>query len=163
MQRINRVFAIIDKAFFWLAFLILGGMTAAIFLQVIFRYIVHQPLASSEELARFLFIWMTFIGGYLAARRGQHIGVELLQNMFPKMVKQAMQVLSNLIATGFFAIVSYYCIALWGKLSTQISPALELPMSFVYLGMIIGCVFMGLCYFLQAVMVCVPVKAGEEK
>jgi TRAP-type C4-dicarboxylate transport system permease small subunit len=163
MQKIEAVLKCIDRVFFWLAVLTLGGMVVAIFVQVIFRYIIHAPLAWSEELARFLFIWMTFVGGYVAARRGQHIGVEIIQNMLPKIAKKAVGVLANLISAVFFCVVAYYCISIWDRLSMQHAAALKLPMSFVYLGIILGCIFMGLCYFFFAVALCVPQKAGREK
>ena len=95
---------------------------------------------------RFLFIWMTFVAGVVAARRGQHIGVELIVNMLPAAGKKAVGVFAHLVSTAFFGIISFYCISLWSKLSVQISPALQLPMSYVYLGIIIGSIFMGLYY-----------------
>lgn len=158
MNPLDNFFKKIDRVFVWLSALVLGGMTLAIFFQVLARYVFKTPLAWSEELSRFLFIWMTFIAGYLGARKGQHIGVELVQNMFPAPIKKFMQILSNLIAVAFLAMVAYYCVTLWGKLSSQLSPALQIPMNIVYLGMIIGCVFMALAYLYQGYLVCVPQK-----
>ncbi len=146
-QYVKKIFHIMDKIMESMSALILGGMTILIFCQVLARYIFKTPLAWSEEGARFLFIWMTFIAGYVGARKGQHIGVELLQNMLPKSIKKGMQILSDLLTTGFFLIVLYYCCKGWSKLGVQISPALKIPMSFVYLGMMIGCLGMAICYF----------------
>jgi TRAP-type C4-dicarboxylate transport system permease small subunit len=159
---IDRFWDTTEKVFFWLSVLTLGGMTVLIFIQVIFRYLFNQPLAWTEELARFLFIWMTFVAGVVAARRGQHIGVELIVNMLPRAGKQVIGVFAHLVSTVFFGIISFYCISLWDKLSSQISPALSFPMSWVYLGIILGSVFMGLYYLYSAITLCLPGKEGEN-
>lgn len=146
---VGRVVHVVDKIMEAFSALILGGMTLFIFVQVLARYVFKSPLAWSEEGARFLFIWMTFIAGYVGARKGQHIGVELIQNLFPETVRKGMKVLCDLISIGFFIIVLYYCCAQWDKLSAQTSPALKLPMAFVYLGMMLGCLGMAVSYFLH--------------
>jgi C4-dicarboxylate transporter DctQ subunit len=149
---------VIDNVFFWLSVLSLGGMTLLIFIQVICRYVFNMPLAWSEELARFLFIWMTFVAGVVAARRGQHIGVELIVGMLPNAGRKAIGIFAHVVSTVFFGIISYYCISLWAKLNAQVSPALMIPMSYVYLGIIIGSIFMGLYYFGAAITLCLPQK-----
>ena len=57
----DKFFAVVDKRFEFLSFLTLGGMTLLITIQVICRYLLNSPLGWSEELARFGFIWMTFL------------------------------------------------------------------------------------------------------
>ena len=160
-KKLDRFFAIIDNIFVWLSFLVLGGMTLLIALQVFFRYVIKAPLAWTEELARFGFIWMTFFAGYLGARRAQHIGVELIQNLFPKGVKKFMKFISSLIASGFFLMVVYYLVTLWGKLAMQTSAALNIPMNYIYLGMLVGSFFIGLAYLYEALCIFRPEE--EEK
>ena len=156
MEKIEGILKKVDKTFEWGSALILGSMTILIFLQVFFRKVVVQPLAWSEELAKFLFIWMTFIAGYIGARRGSHIGVSLIQDLCPPRVRKIMKFLSMLIASVFFSIIVYYCVALWPKLMSQISPALGIPLAFVYLGMIIGSIFMSIWYLLSSYIYLVP-------
>ena len=126
-------------------------MTLAIFLQVIFRYLLNAPLAWTEEIAVFMFIWMTFLAGYVGARRGKHIGVDALKNALPKAGGMILDFISNIICTIFFFIIVYSTILFWPKLMTQSSPALEMPMAYVYLIMIIGSFFMGLWYLILAI------------
>ena len=162
MQNIfEKFFAAVDKVFFWLSALILAAMTILITVQVICRFVLHAPLAWSEEAARFAFIWMTFFAGYVGARQAQHISVELVQNLFPAGVKKGMRSISAVIAGGFFLLVAYYLVSLWGKLSAQTSAALRIPMSYVYLGMLIGCFFMGLSYLYDAVKILLWEKSKE--
>ena len=79
----SKLWKALDGAICILMAICFGSMTLVIFAQVIFRYILKSPLAWSEELARYLFVWVSFIGSVVAARRNQHIGVEMLVNKLP--------------------------------------------------------------------------------
>lgn len=158
----NKVFREVDKLMETLSAVILGGMTILIFSQVLARYLFKAPLAWSEEGARFLFIWMTFIAGYVGARKVQHIGVELIQNVCPPILRNAMKIISDLLSIAFFLIVFYFCCTQWSKLSAQISPALKLPMSIVYLGMMIGCLGLAISYLLHLFEI-LKEKGGDNK
>ncbi|MEG2136016.1 MAG: TRAP transporter small permease, partial [Clostridia bacterium] len=118
---------------------------------VLFRFVFSSPLAWSEEIAKYLFIWMTFIAGYVGARKGRHIGVVALQNALPPLGGKLLRCLSNLISAVFFGTVIYYTIYFWSKLAMQTSPALGIPISIVYLGMLIGSGFMSVWYLILAV------------
>jgi TRAP-type C4-dicarboxylate transport system permease small subunit len=76
--------------------------------------------------------------------------------------KKAIGLFANLVSTAFFSIISYYCVSLWDKLSSQRSPALMIPMSYVYLGIILGSVFMGLYYLWSTVASCLPRREEEN-
>lgn len=99
---------------------------------------------------------MTFFAGYLGARRAQHISVELVQNLFPRQVKKGMKCVSSLITSAFFLMVVYYLLSLWGKLAAQTSAALNIPMNYIYFGMLLGSVFLGLSYLYDAVRIWLP-------
>lgn len=153
MKTIERILDKMDVLFNWLTALIIGGMTVLIFLQVLFRFVLGSPLAWSEEIAKYLFIWMTFIAGYVGARKGKHIGVEALQNALPSIGGKLLKSIANLVSAAFFGAVIYYTLYFWQKLSIQTSPALGIPISFVYLGMLIGSGFMAIWYLLLAIKV----------
>lgn len=146
-KTIDNLFVQIDKIVRFLSALTLGLMTLFISAQVLFRYVLHSPLAWTEELARFLFIWMSFLAAYLAARKSEHIMLDNLPMKLKGIPRKILVSFNNLICVAFFGIVSYYCITLWHKLNIQISPVLMIPISFVYLGMILGTVLMTLWYF----------------
>ncbi|MDC7240379.1 MAG: TRAP transporter small permease [Spirochaetales bacterium] len=150
-QKIEAILKKIDLIFIGLTVISLGGMTLAIFLQVLFRYVFNSPLAWTEELSVFMFIWMTFLAGYVGARRGKHIGVSALKNALPELGSRILEFIANLISAVFFFIIVYSTTLFLPKLMTQTSPAMEIPMAFVYSIMIIGSFFMGLWYALLAV------------
>ena len=57
------------------------GLLAAIFviliLQIAFRYVLNAPLVWPEEAARYLYIWVCYLGAAVALRRGSHIVILL--------------------------------------------------------------------------------------
>lgn len=62
-------------------------MLAIMFIQVIFRYALHQPLAWSEELARFLFVVCTFLGAAIATKERGHIEINFMEMTINKIAK----------------------------------------------------------------------------
>lgn len=140
----------VDTVIKWMTVISLGGMTLGIFIQVIFRYVLSSPLAWTEELSVFMFIWMTFLAGYIGARRNKHIGVEGIKNALPLVGFRVLDFIGNAVSAIFFLIIVFSTILFMPKLMTQTSPALGIPMAFVYLIMIIGSVMMGFWYAVLA-------------
>lgn len=145
-KRIEGYFKKMDTVLYWAVAVLFGIMAIIIFLQVIFRYFLKAPLAWSEELARYLFIWITFLGGTLAARKGNHIGMEMLQDILPPKAKGLCRFIASLLTSIFFALTFYFSISVFQKMMAQTSPALNLPMGYPYLGIIIGSLLMCLWY-----------------
>ena len=57
---------------------LLAAIALIVALEVVSRYILNVSLAWSEEIARHLFIWASFLGAGVALKRGAHIGVDSL-------------------------------------------------------------------------------------
>jgi len=162
LDKIENAFVKFDIVLKWLMTAIFGGMTIIIFLQVIFRYVLKQSLPWSEELARYMFIWITFVGGMVAARRGQHIGMEMAQDALPKFMKKYAKAFASLLTSGFFGVIFYFCIKVWPKMMMQTSPALGLPMAYPYLGIITGCILMCLWYLTYAILLLCGKKEDKK-
>lgn len=152
MKAFENILKKLDRIFEFASLIILAVMVISITLQVIFRTF-NRPLAWSVELSQYLFIWLTFIAGYVGARRGQHIGVEYLHSRSPKLIGKILKFLSNFLPTVYFGIVFYYCVNLWPKLMMQRTAMLKIPMAIVYLGMMIGLFMMAIYYFYLAIKV----------
>ncbi|MFT3717532.1 TRAP transporter small permease [Pseudorhodoferax sp.] len=68
----DRVFKAVEAV---LAVLLLG-MVLMVFGNVVLRYVFNSGIEVSEELSRFFFIWLTFIGAIVAMREGAHLGMD---------------------------------------------------------------------------------------
>lgn len=162
MKAFENILKKLDKVFEFGSLIILAVMVISITLQVIFRTF-NRPLSWSVELSQYLFIWLTFIAGYVGARRGQHIGVEYFHTHTPKPIGNLLKFLSNFLAALYFGIVFYYCVNLWPKLMMQKTAMLKLPMAFVYLGMMIGLFMMTIYYLYLAINIFVKPDVIEKE
>ncbi len=69
--------------------------------QVFMRYVIGSPLVWSEELARYLFIWVAFIGWVFATRSGTHIRISAVFDLFPPGTRRAVNVFNNILVFVF--------------------------------------------------------------
>lgn len=60
----------------------LAAMVVMVFGNVVLRYAFDSGIAVSEELSRYLFVWLTFVGAVVVARENAHMGVETLVARF---------------------------------------------------------------------------------
>ena len=79
-------------------------MFAVVLLQVLFRYAIDWPLVWSEELSRYLFVWLALLGWTLAARRRSHIAIEGLAQRLPDRARLGIGVVVQL-AVILFALL----------------------------------------------------------
>jgi TRAP-type C4-dicarboxylate transport system permease small subunit len=138
-----------DSSIGWVSAVLLSIMVLSIVLQVIFRW-CNIAATWSTEVAQYGFIWLIFIAGYLGAKKGQHIGVEVLRNWLPPAARRFVVRLSFAVSAVFFFIVLYNFLIMWPKIVIQRTAVLKMPMTVVYLGMMAGCLLMGIYYALSA-------------
>ena len=117
----------------WSAIVAAVIMTIMIFLQVIFRYVIKAPLSFSEELARYMFVWSVAMGSALALRKRKHIGVEVFVQWLPVRFRDQVEIVGSLLSLLFFGLLVWYGFVMVGATMDQLSPALLLPMGYVYL------------------------------
>jgi len=120
-------------------------MTIMVFLQVIFRYLIGEALSFSEELARYMFVWSVAMGTALALRRHAHIGVEVLVEALPVRIGDKIKIVGTLLNLLFFGLLIWYGFAMVAATMDQESPALLLPMGYVYLAIPISGIVLFVC------------------
>ncbi|NEU30837.1 TRAP transporter small permease [bacterium LRH843] len=115
-------------------------MVAVIFLQVFMRYVMHNSLAWSEELARYCFIWLIYFGISYGVKKQRHISVDAALLLFKDKGKLIMTMISNLLFLAFAIFVIVYGFDMSQKLLAwgQKSPANHIPMGLVYLAAPVG-------------------------
>ena len=99
---LNQLGAIIDLM---LAFA-LALMVVLVFGNVVLRYGFNSGITTSEELSRWLFVWLTFLGAIVAMKDGAHLGTDTLVSRLPLRGKQVFFVLSH-------GLMLYACWLLW--------------------------------------------------
>jgi TRAP-type transport system small permease protein len=110
----------------------LSGMAILVFLNVVLRYAFDSGLTWSEELSRFLFVWLTFLGAVGALKDNHHLGVDMFVKKLPLMGKRVVFIISNLIVLYVLWLVldgSWKSTLISTKAT---SPAIGLPLSYIY-------------------------------
>lgn len=137
-----RIVDIINKAMGYVLMAMLAVMTAIIFWQVFSRFVVGSSLAWSEELSRFLMIFMIFIGASLALRGNELISVELLLEKLAGTPRKVLVIIIQLVSIVFFIILIKYGYAMAESFSNQKAPSLGVSMQIIYLSLPLGGVLM---------------------
>jgi TRAP-type transport system small permease protein len=127
----------------WLAFVIFWSLAFIVFLQFFTRYVLNDSLAWTEEIARYGLMWIVFIGGAMVTRRNTHIAVELLSNvMKPGPLRAALLAFVDFIKLGFMGMLAFFSWTITERMHMQRMTVFELPMSYVYGGVALGCFLM---------------------
>lgn len=118
------------------------AMSIIVFMQVICRFILKSSLPWSEEASRYLLVWVSFLGGAYGVRRGAHLGVEAVILMLPKKLRSFVELLSMVIGIALCGIILKYGvdIVITQMNRMQYSPAMRIPMGYVYLAIPVGMV-----------------------
>lgn len=120
------------KALEFLLIVLLSGMAVMVFVNVVMRYAMNSGLTVSDELARYFFVWVTFIGAVVTFREHGHLGVETLVALLGRKGRIVCMILSNLVIIGCSAIFFW---GTWKQLPINWSmkaPVTGLSMGFVY-------------------------------
>ncbi len=109
-------------------------MSIDILLGVFFRYMLVKPLPWSEDLGRYLMVWIALFGVGVVMQNKAHVAVTIFVEGMPPRVRLALFLISKILVLGFGLTMGYLGIQLLLTMMTQISPTLHIPMQWVYLG-----------------------------
>ena len=141
IQKVDKCLSMIENAVIILG---LSAMFLILLAQVIMRYVFSRPLTWSEEAARFIFVYVSFIGLSYAYRQKGHIRMEVVVNLFPQAVRRGLEVLINLGTIALFCYMIPFSFRFIGIQAGVKATATHIPMSIVYtalpLGMALSCV-----------------------
>jgi TRAP-type transport system small permease protein len=107
-------------------------MTIATVANVIARYAFNSPIQWAEELSRYSFIWLVFIGAAMCSRRKKHIVIDVLMPLLPGRPRLALMAIVNVGILGLMIVIIHYSWILMGS-ATHPTAELKIPQSMVYL------------------------------
>lgn len=138
---LDRTASVLDRTVAMLLALLLTAMVLAVTWQVLTREVLGDPSGWTEELARFLLIWIGLFGGALAYRRGLHLGLDLSTGALRILGPGVRHACVLLFAVTVLVGGGTSLVVLTAELD-QFSPALGLPMAVVYLALPLSGLFM---------------------
>jgi len=147
----------------WIMALLLAAMTLLVGVQIAGRFVFEYSIFWSDELARFLLIWISFLGMSVGVRRGAHPGIDSLVRALPPRSARVVLWLALILSLLFFAVMVVYGGVLVLRTWPQRSVALELRMGIPYLAVPVS----GLLMFLHAAALSLrgnslPMAAGGD-
>ena len=113
--------------------ILMFGMMSIIFVQVVARYAFHHSLSWSEEVGRYIFVWISFLGMVAAFKYGSHVSLDLLLQHLKGYPRKALLYINGLLILIMSSAIFWSGVKLFQLGTRQMSPALKLPMHLVYL------------------------------
>ncbi len=110
--------------------------------QIVMRYALNAPLIWSEELARFLIVWMTFLGAAVVCCEGRHLNVDVFFRAAPPALRTGLRVFNACVALGFLAVLGWSSVTLVKLEMMQEMSALPLKIGQLRLAATVGCALM---------------------
>ena len=102
-------------------------MSIIVAVQVFCRYVLNHSLFWSEELARYLLVWLTFLGASVAYYRNVHPGIDVIYARMPNSIQKITAITVHLVSMTLFGIMIIFGAKFSYFVRLQISPALNLP------------------------------------
>ena len=107
-------------------------LVAVVFYQVVARYIFNDPPSWTEELARYCQVWIILLTSSICIRKGSHLAVDYFGHRINLEVKRKINIVMSTLIALYILIVTIFGWKLMVVGQYQLSPALQLKMSYVY-------------------------------
>jgi TRAP-type C4-dicarboxylate transport system permease small subunit len=127
---------VIDRTLQALCVLIVSTLLVCVMLGVITRAL-GDPLIWTDEAARLLMVWLASMGWMLALRRRVHIRIGFFQNLLPRRAWRVMEITIQLLIAGFGLRLAWFACNLVARNWTVEATSLPIPMSLIYLPLIV--------------------------
>jgi TRAP-type C4-dicarboxylate transport system permease small subunit len=131
---VARIWGFIERMVLALLVGLFAAMVIACTAQVIWRYLFNDPLVWSEELARYLFIWISYISAWVAWKSRSHIALDAVTYLNSPVMNAWTGRIVEVLVLGYCLFTLLAGFQIVGITHSQPSAVLELPMSVVYAG-----------------------------
>src|SRR5699024_12081960 len=138
MMTISNIIERIEKT---ASMILIAAMTIILFLNVIYRYFLHDPIFWANEASIYMMAWVTFLGGSLGLKYKSQASITMLVDRFKKEHQKIINIIAYIIILVFLGYLGYISSYWITHLSANKSSSLRIPMSIPY-----SCVHLGLTF-----------------
>jgi TRAP-type C4-dicarboxylate transport system permease small subunit len=143
-MKIESRLELLDRAVEWLVAALVAAMVAAGFLQIVNRFVFNVSLSWSEELQRYLNIWIVFLAIPIGYRRGVHLGMNMLFERMPALAQRSLLLLQELLWLVLALTIAWFATRIMVIAQDQTSGSLGITMDKVYLAQVVGGAYLAL-------------------
>ncbi len=136
MMIFNRLKLAVDRVIAAFSVIVMIALVVCVVWQVFSRYVLNQPSTLTDELARFLMIWVGLLGAAYTVGAQRHLSIDLLAMSLNKRKQALLNLLINLLIFCFAgSVIVTGGIKLINKTlaTAQVSAAMQIPMGYVYI------------------------------
>ena len=116
----------------WAIATLIAALVVVVFAQVALRYLTYQPLVWTEEVGRYVFIWLSLLGAAAGAGRAGHFAVDVLPRRLPPRAGRGLRAGIRLTEAALYAILGWTGLLIVRVTHLQTSPSVNIPMSIPY-------------------------------
>lgn len=153
----------VGKAIEAICVIILAAMSILVFLNVVLRYGFNSSINITEEVSRYLFVWLTFLAAVLAFNENQHVSVTVFVEKFSPAAKKLLGIITD--------VIMLFCCYLivdgsWIQFNlnlNNLAPISGLPQGITYLASTIAGLLIGLLILARIATNVVALAKGETK
>ena len=131
-------YRILNKSIKVMTILFLSVMTVLVSVEVILRYFFGKSLYITEELTRYLMVWVVFLGSSLAVRDNSHISIEILVNRFEGRARYGFNLVAQAVFLFFLVFLIVEGMIVLPFQMDQIIPSLDISIFWFYLAIPVG-------------------------
>ena len=111
-----------------------GTIIVVVLMQVVWRYVFNNSLTWTEELSRYLYAWIIFVGAALAIRDNSHVRVDFFMARLPAGVQRVVDFVTGVMILAFLGLVVVVGFQWVFEVRGTRSPAMSLPVNWVLYG-----------------------------
>jgi TRAP-type transport system small permease protein len=128
----RRTMAITDAAIMGVVVLLWAVFFACVVAQVFVRYVLQLPLPWTDEVARYTFIWSSFLSASVILGRGQHFSIDVVVGRLPRRAVWLIELIGTALCLVFTLMLMQKSAVWTWRLAYARSSVLELPLGVVY-------------------------------
>ena len=119
-------------------------LTISALIQVLSRYLLSSPPPWTEELARFMFVWATFLGAAVALDKGLHASITVLEDKLPPRSRRVLKAITTLMVLALALLLCGESFKLCMSTMKRVSPVMKIPMAYINVSLTLSSIGMAL-------------------
>jgi len=133
MRGLNSILQPVRKVVYVVVVSMFALQVIVVFAQVIWRFVFNDPFSWSEELARYLQVWIILLASSVCIHEGSHLAVDYLVHYLPFRYRKSLALFVTILMMVFVSVLIGAGIKMIITAQSQTSPALHIPIGAVYL------------------------------